>query len=170
MRNRITKFVDSNTFVASNRSAGFTLLEFIIVAGVLIMLLAGMVFVVRNQILGNLESDAAIIAARLGETQARALAGVDGAAWGMHFENPLSSPPFYSLFAGSSYPSAASSTYFLSSSVEFQTPAPGGSTNIVFNKLSGTIASTATVVIRSKTDPLRTKTIAVTAEGKISVE
>ncbi len=149
---------------------GFTLLELIIVIGILSMMVLGMLFILRNQILGNLDGDALIISARLMDAQTRAISGVGGIKWGIHFENPATSSPFYALFGGASYSNAASSTYFLSSPIEFQAPASGAATDVVFNKLNGAAAGAASIVIRPKSDPSMTKTITVTTEGKISVE
>lgn len=149
---------------------GFSLLELIIVIGILVMIVPGMLFILRSQILGNLDSDSLIVSARLTDAQMRAIAGVGGSNWGMHFENPATSSPFYAIFAGTSYAGVASSTYFLSNAIEFQSPASGAATDIVFNKLSGTAMSADSIVIRLKSDPSMTKTITVTTGGKISVE
>ncbi len=149
---------------------GFTLLELIIVVVILSMMVIGMLFILRNQILGNLDGDALIISARLMDAQTQAISGVGGIEWGIHFENPATSSPFYALFGGTSYSNAASSTYFLSSPIEFQTPASGVAIDVVFNKLNGTATGAASIVIRPKSDPSTTKTITVTTEGKISVQ
>lgn len=148
---------------------GFTLIELIITITFFAIAGAFLVFNLRNQFLGNLESDAQIISSRLAETQSRAIAGLEGNGWGIHFENATNTTPFYAIFPGTSY-TQASSTHFLSQVIEFQSPTSGSSTDIIFNKLSGTVATTTSVIIRLKTDTSKTKTITVTAQGKITVE
>ncbi|MBI2591682.1 MAG: hypothetical protein HYW34_03330 [Candidatus Brennerbacteria bacterium] len=120
---------------------GFSVIELIIVVAFLGLLGSSAVFFLRNQFLGTLESDSQSIKARLQEAQIRAIAGLEGQQWGIHFDN-AAAQPFYALFPGASY-SAASSTYFLSQIVEFLNPSSGTSTDIIFQKLSGNATSSA---------------------------
>lgn len=147
---------------------GFSVIELIIVVAFLGLIGASAVFFLRNQFLGTLESDSQTIKARLQETQIRAISGLEGKQWGIHFDNNAT-PPFYALFPGASY-STASSTYFLSNLVEFQTPGAGATKDIIFNKLSGATTATDSVIIRLKNNTSQIKTITVSAQGKISVE
>lgn len=150
------------------KNKGFSVIELIIVIAFLSLLGASAVFFLRNQFLGTLESDSQTIKARLQEAQVRAISGLEGVSWGIHFDNNAT-PPFYALFPGASY-STASSTYLLSNLVEFQTPAGGSAKDIVFNKLNGTIATTTSVIIRLKNNTSQIKTITVSGQGRISVE
>lgn len=152
-----------------NRSCidGFTLVEILIVFAFLAIGVAATFSILDNQYLGNLESDSQIIAVRLKEAQARAAAGVNGASWGIRFDNVAA--PFYALFQGLAYV-APSSTYYLSSVVEFQAPAVATSVDVIFSKLFGTTATTTSIVIRLKTNPAELKTIKVEPSGRVSVE
>lgn len=149
-------------------SNGFSVIELIIVVAFLGLLGSSAVFFLRNQFLGTLESDSQTIKARLQEAQIRAIAGLEGQSWGIHFDN-AAAQPFYALFPGVSY-SAASSTYILSNLVEFQTPGGGVAKDIIFYKLNGAIATTTSVIIRLKNNTSQIKTITVSAQGRISVE
>lgn len=148
--------------------SGFTLIELIIVVAFLGIAGALTVVLIRNQLLGSLESEVQAIRSRLQEAQTRAIAGVEGTHWGIYFNN-ASSAPWYALFPGSSF-SAASSTYFLSRIVEFQAPASGTSTAVIFSKRTGTVTTTASVIIRLKNDTAQTKTITISSQGRVNVE
>ena len=150
------------------KKRGFSLLELLVALAILALSIGSVVIFLRNQLLGNLEGDAQIIAARLGEAQTRAITTIGGYSWGVHFDNS-STAPFYAIFPGTVY-SAPSSTYYLSTYIEFQTPAAATATDIVFNKLNGTIATTTSIVINLKTATSSKKTITVTSQGQISVQ
>lgn len=147
---------------------GFTLIEFFVGVTILIIVGASLFFVLNNQSIGQLQSDAEIISSRLSDSQSRAIAGVNGNAWGIRFDNTNSSSPFYTLFEGASY-TTSTNTYYLSSTIEFQTPTGGATVNVAFAKLTGKISATSTIVIRLKSNPTNTKTITITPSGEISV-
>jgi len=132
--------------------------------------LGGLVIIFRNQVVGDLESDAQIIALRLTEAQSRAISGNAGSGWGIYFDNS-GSAPLYSLFLGTTY-SAPSSTYYLSNLTQFQTPASGATSTIAFVKLTGRTATTttSTIVLQLRNDTAKTKTITVSTQGKIAVQ
>ncbi len=148
---------------------GFTLIELMLVVGFLSVVAAMALFSFRNQSTGTLESEASIIASRLALAQSYAIASVNGKQWGIHFNNVNNTSPFYALFNGSTYTSA-SSTYYLPSIVNFQTPASTASTSIVFSKFTGKIDSASSIVIGLTSDSSQTKTIVVSPEGKITIQ
>lgn len=150
-------------------SGGFSLIELIIAVAFSAILAASGLFILRNQFLGVLDADAEAIKNRLLQAESQAISGMEGMSWGIHFNNVTSTEPFYALFAGSTYISA-STTYYLSGLVEFQNPAPGASSAVVFHKLSGFVSSTASTTIRLRNDSTRTKTITVSAQGLISAQ
>jgi len=150
-----------------NRRAGFSLFELIIVIGILAFSLRAAFLVFNNQLFGNLASDASILSSRLQDAQARAIAGNAGTSWGLHIDNATATP-FYAVFAGTSY-SSASSTYYLSSFVQFSQPVSGTTTDIVFNKLTGTLATTTSIILKLRTNASSTETITVSAAGQINV-
>ena len=146
---------------------GFSLLEVLIVIVILAFSIGAASVVIREQSLGNLSSDAAIVASRLEDAQAKALAGLAGTSWGIHFDNSATTP-FYALFSGSSY-TAASSTYFLSGVVKFTTPSAGSTTDVVFTKLTGMTATSTIIKLALKSDATKTATITVSSQGKIDI-
>ncbi|MBI5732762.1 prepilin-type N-terminal cleavage/methylation domain-containing protein [Candidatus Jorgensenbacteria bacterium] len=146
---------------------GFTLIEMIIVMAFLVVVGALLVSSLNNQALGNLDGEAQIISSRLSQTQTRAMGGVGGTSWGLHLNNVTSS--FYALFQGSTYVTPID-TYYLSNTIQFQTPATGASTTIVFDKLTGKTTGTSTIIISLKSNSSITKTITVSATGKINIE
>lgn len=148
---------------------GFTLLEIIVVFAILLIVGSGAIFLLRNQLLGNLEGDAEVIASRLQEAQARASSGVDQLEWGIHFDAATSSP-FYAMFSGGGFATTTNSTtFYLSTIVEFEDPTQGFSKDILFQRLTGTISSSTSVTIRLKTNTADRRSISVSKEGKISV-
>lgn len=161
------KGLPSTTFVYKS-GAGFTVIELILVILMFLFLGSSAFFMFNNQQLGNLESDAEIVSNRLYEAQYRAVGGIEGMPWGIHIDNATATP-FYALFPGTAYTSA-SSTYYLSGVVEFQSPASGTSTNVVFGEITGTVTSSVSVILRLKGDTTKTKTISITPQGRISVE
>ena len=149
-------------------TSGFTLIEIFISLTIIIGIGASLLFLLGNKKTGALQSNAEIIAARLSEVQSRAIAGVSGSSWGMHFNNVTSTSPFYDVFEGSSY-STTTYQYQPTNEIEFQTPASGTSTDIAFTRLTGRIGATSTIVIRLKLNTSETKTITVTPMGEITV-
>lgn len=104
------------------------------------------------------------IVSGLREAQGRAMAGESGKKWGVHFVN--GADDYYEMFStATDYAGATvSSATYLRSGVEFVSPASGGSQDIIFNRISGTITATSTVVISSAGG---TATTTVTALGNI---
>ncbi|MDI6821021.1 MAG: prepilin-type N-terminal cleavage/methylation domain-containing protein [Patescibacteria group bacterium] len=149
------------------KGEGFTLIELLIVSAFLMLVGSVGFFTLRNQQLGNLESDARIIISRLSEAQSRARAGVQGTDWGLYFNNATPSSAFYALFQSSAY-TTSTETYYLSNSIEFQTPASGATTSIAFTKLTGRTGATSSIVIRLKNNTSINKTITVRAQGQIT--
>lgn len=148
---------------------GFTFIELLVVVAFLALASSAVFFILKNQSFGNLESDGQIIAARLLEAQTRAIAGVNGSSWGIHFNNVTSSAPWYALFQGATFTEGAE-TYYLSGSVEFQSPAASTSTDLIFTRLTGRISTSTSIIVRLKTNTSEKKTITVTTEGKISLQ
>jgi len=146
---------------------GFTLIELILVVILFAFASTSILFILNNQQLGNLEGDAEIVSNTLQEAQNRAAFALEGVPWGVHFDNATTTP-FYAIFPGTTY-SAPSSTRYLSGLVEFQAPASGTSTDIVFSRINGTVTTTVSIVIRLKTDTTKTKTVSVSTQGKITV-
>jgi len=147
---------------------GFSLIELIISIGILAFVAASAIVIFQNQLIGNLGSDAQIVADRLEDARARAVAGVNGTSWGIHFDNNTTTP-YYALFRGSSY-TAASSTYFLSGLVAFSAPAQGTTADVIFTKLTGNTAGTTTIILTLASNASSTKSIIVSPQGSITVQ
>jgi prepilin-type N-terminal cleavage/methylation domain-containing protein len=152
----------------TKNKAGFTLLELIIT----ISLLAILAVVAAGSYIGyqrtfELESAARDIVDNLRDAQGRAMASENNLNWGIHFENNISGGPFYSRFSGSSY-ITSDETFYLPSSIQFNTPTTGNSLDIIFNKLKGTIASDLSIIISLTASSSDTRTISVNKAGKIT--
>jgi len=150
------------------KNAGFSLIELIITLAILAFTVSSALFIFQNQLIGNLGSDGQIIVDRLEDARSRAISGVNGSAWGIHFDN-ASSTPFYALFRGTTY-SAASSTFFLSGLVQFSTPAANTTTDVVFGRLTGALSATSTIVISLKTNSTLKETITINPQGSVTAQ
>ncbi len=152
-------------------AGGFTVLELIIVIIFLSLIGASGAFILRNQLLGNLESDAALISSRLAGAQARAIAGVSAVSWGIHFDNTTTSAPSYSLFSGTSYSSPVN-TFYLSTQTAYCVPQSGAAQDVIFSKLSGVPTSTQSIIIELRSDAANAdmRRIRAFSDGRIMVD
>jgi len=162
------KFPRISTYFKS-KPFGFTLLELLIVIGVTATLsVVGIGFYVNQQKSKLLENTALEIVNYLRYAQQKSIAQEQGQQWGVHFENPTSGNDFYALYTGTTYSSPIETTY-LPAGIEFQTPSSGSSTNISFNKLTGTnYSGTAQSIIIKSIYSNATKTISVSTQGLIT--
>lgn len=104
----------------------------------------------------------------LREAKGNAIAIEQGLAWGVRFDNTLATSAFFSLFAGQSYAGSSTTTrYYLPAQVEYQAPAAGSATEVVFTKRSGT-TTPVTITIRLKNKPIETQTISISGQGLLS--
>lgn len=150
-------------------NSGFTLLELLLVSAILAILGAiGFGLYYNFSLSIDLEEEQNRITGVLRQAKGSAMAVEQGYAWGVHFDNTDASSPFFTLFSGASYAVSGTTTkYFLPRAVEFETPAPAGTLDIIFTKRTGTTtAATTTVRLRSATS--QKKNIAVSAQGLIS--
>ena len=148
---------------------GFSLLELIITVTLLFAIAGARFFALRSQLLGALDGSAEVAVSRLKDAQSLAIAGASNITWGIRFDNTVSSTPAYYLFSGASYATATQRFYF-SKGVEYQSPAAGTSTDIVFSKLSGNSSASTTIILRLKSDTARTRTIRISGKGNITLE
>lgn len=163
-------FMDTNSnSKISTKLAGFTLIELIVSVSIMFTVAAMGFFVLRNQLLGTLDNSAEIIATRLEGAQSLAIAGASSSAWGVRFNNVTTSTPLYAYFMGPTYV-AATQTFYLPGGIEFQSPAAGTTTDVVFSELSGNSSVSTTIIIRLKSDTAKTRTIRISGKGKITTE
>jgi prepilin-type N-terminal cleavage/methylation domain-containing protein len=129
---------------------GLTLLETLIsIAVVAIVVAIGIGSYggwVKNVELGR---TADTIISDLKSAQANAMNGQGGLNWGIHFVN--GSSQYYEIFSTptdySSPLKTITGTVYLQNNIAFSSPSSGNSTNVVFNRISGTISSDTQVSI-----------------------
>lgn len=104
---------------------GFTLLEIVIVLGILTILsVTGVGFWQSFRVQSDMDAAARNATDMLRRAQNNSITGENFAAWGVHFES--SSNSFMQLFSGTDWAGGTRYDYFpLSSGVQFSNPAPG---------------------------------------------
>ena len=159
--------------IQDTRYKAFTLLELLIVISITATLsVVGVGFYVNQQKAKILENTAQEIANYLRYAQQKSISQEGGNQWGVHFENPTSSSDFYALYTFDNNCATSSSpieTRYLPSGIEFSSPPSASSTNISFNKLTGTNCSeTSQSLVIQSTSSNATKTISVSSQGLIT--
>lgn len=152
---------------------GYTLLELILVIGILVIVSSiGSAFLFGQKLSTEVEEEAKKIASVLRTAQSKAINLEENSAWGVHFDNVTASAPFYDSFRGTNYAASTSTErYYLSENMIYQSPASGTSTEVIFNKRSGTVtaSATTTITIRS-TSPQITKNITIGTNGRVVIQ
>lgn len=130
------------------RRNAFTLVELLMVLSITILIsviAATSLFGVRNQ--SSLTNTKDEIGVLLREAQSRSISGIDGAAWGVHFDNTNPNDPFYALFSGAYSTRTRVVIYPLPPGIIFDptTLASGATLDIIFAQISG-LPSTSTAI------------------------
>lgn len=149
-------------------TSGFTLMEILLVLFITVIL-AGISFsfyFTEQRTAMILRNSTQEIVGYLYFAQNKAMIQEEESAWGIHFENPLSSADFYALYIGDSYLSPRETKY-LSSMIEYVTPASSASIDVTFQKLTGKLLASRQVIIKVINTEL-TSTIDINVEGLIS--
>lgn len=152
-----------------NENKAFTLIEFLIVVGIL----AGISTAIALNLVNirserNLELDVRKLVATLHETKNRSVTQQDSNQWGVHFENSTSSVDFYQVFYGASYASGTVvSRTNLNSGVSFLEPAEGMTEDVIFAKITGLPDAPKSVTIEATSGSAST-TISINAQGVVS--
>jgi type II secretory pathway pseudopilin PulG len=158
---------------------GFTLVELLVVFGVMIAL-GAVVFatLASRRTNADLTATTEQIATLLRQAQSDAIAQQNGAvqgvsvSWGVHFSNSTSVVPFYALFTGAAYSATGTVGYYpLPLTVAYQTStlATGATLDIVFAPIAGTAsASTSIKLYMPKQSTIFSSTISVASSGEIS--
>jgi len=155
-----------SSYVA-HKLGGFTLLELLMVIGI-IAILAAAGFGVYGNFVENVQLEAAEknIIFDLKNVRSRSMAGESELKWGIHFVGSTSTD-YYELFSTPTDYSSASTTIeetvFLQSGTVFTSPSSGSTTDAIFNKITGTATSTS-VTISSDGE---TKTINISSIGSV---
>ncbi|PIU98396.1 hypothetical protein COS61_01670 [Candidatus Wolfebacteria bacterium CG03_land_8_20_14_0_80_40_12] len=148
---------------------GFTLIELLIVISITIILAAGGIMnLARHRQERDLSLAAQEITIVLRNAQDRSIAQEEGSRWGVYFENPASGSDFYELFQGINYGAATSvSKSVLRSNIQFDLPAAGSSSTVVFSPIIGLPNVSTTIKISLIGNPLSSSTIIINSNGEI---
>lgn len=146
---------------------GFTLLEILLVIGILVVIAAMSRDFYGSFVSGaQLDANAKTIVYDIRNTRDKAMNGQDDRRWGLHFVNGASD--YYETFSSpTDYSDGAKTigvTTYLRNGIILTSPAEGFNTDIMFNKISGTTTA-ATIIIKAGND---TKTISVEGQGLIN--
>jgi len=158
------------------RISAFTLIELIISISI-IAILAGVGFmsIVNYKQRQDLTSTTQEIIEVVRNAQNRSLSqeatstAGSGGRWGVYFENPASGTDFYDLFKGTTYASGTMvSRSVLPSNIQFDIPASGSSSTIIFSPITGLPNAATTIKISLISSPTSSSTITINTNGTIN--
>ncbi len=152
---------------------GFTLVELlIVVALVAIIAVIGYMNLSGTRRGADVKNAARDMTALLREAQSRSSAQVQGAAWGVHFENSTATAPFYSIFYGAYSAGTRTGYYRLPGGVQYvsATLGAGSSTEIVFYQITGLPSSTLSLNLLGVGGVGVNATITVATSGLVSYQ
>ena len=146
------------------------MIEFVLIIFFIVAIASSLTVVLQNQSLGTLDGDAQLIKSVLIDAQLRAINSIQGTAWGVRFDNTVSSSPTYSIFSGTSFV-AASTTHYVSKNVQFCFPQSGTTYDFPFNKNTGKLASIKSVVIELRSDTAHSnqKIVQASTQGVLTI-
>ncbi len=150
---------------------GFTLIELMVVLAIIAIIsivTAVSLFSARNT--NNLTNAANEIGALLREAQSRSANQIQGAAWGVHFDNTNPSAPFYALFSGTYSTSTRVDFSPLPTNIIFNTTtlASGTSLNISFAQITGLPSTSTAITLDLAPNNSSSSTISVSSAGLIT--
>lgn len=145
---------------------GFTLLELLIVIGILaIISVAGVASYRSFGVNVKIDGVVKVMASDLRQAQANAMIGKNGFKWGVHIVN--SANDYYEIFSTPDVYANASTTVDATTTlplgITFSDPVSSASKDIIFSKISGTTTATSTTLVSENL----TKIINISAIGTI---
>jgi Tfp pilus assembly protein FimT len=162
--------INQKSKIKNQKNSGFTLVELLIILGILIITTTAVPAYRNFQKESDLINSAEEIINILRVAQSKTLASEQDSQWGVYFST-TTAPNQYTLFKGVDYVSRDISfdqNYTLSSSVEiYEIILTESSSETVFNKLTGTTNNYGSISSRLITDYSKTKTIIVESSGQI---
>jgi prepilin-type N-terminal cleavage/methylation domain-containing protein len=156
----------SEKMIKHQKKNGFTLLELVLVMGILAVLTTVGFGYYRNFARSiELESTSATLTSDLKTAQAKSMSGTDNRKWGIHAVNGPSD--YYELFSTpSNYAdplASVSETTFLPGGITFASPGEGLTRDIIFGKITGTATPASLSLMYEST----TRDITVKSQGII---
>ncbi len=156
------------------KGRAFTLIELLIVIGILIILTAITVPLFRSfQKESDLKNTTQEIINVLRLAQSQTLASRRDKSWGVWFSTSTI-PQQYTLFEGQNYSlriTSSDETYKLPNTVEaYEISLTGDSPEVIFNQIVGTTDQPGSISLRLKDDILKTRQVIVKSSGKIISE
>lgn len=156
------------------KGGAFTLIELLIIIGILVILTAIAVPAFRSfQKESDLKNTTQEIINILRLAQSQALASKRNRPWGVWFSTSTI-PQQYTLFEGQNYSLrviSSDETYKLPDTVEaYEISLVGDSPEIIFNQIVGTTNQPGSISLRLKDDISKTKQVIVKSSGKIISE
>lgn len=163
------------------KRSGFTLIEFLMVMGIISVLLVmgsvSMLSYIANQ---NLDSETRAIIAFLRDAQTRAAGQDNESRWGVYVLNNATGRDSYTIFqadealvASTTYvavPGTALEQKTMRSNVELITPVEASSTVILFSKVSGLPNASTSLILQRAGNASSQRTIFISGNGKIDYE
>ena len=160
--------ISNSNFQVSNCKS-FTLVELLVVIGILIILIAIAVpnlnFFQRESDLNN-SAEEIINTLRL--AQNKTIASEEASSWGVRFSTSTT-PHQYTLFKSGD--STSDEIHKLPKSIEiYEIDLAGGGLEVVFKRVTGTTAKAGKVYLRLKSNHSKTRTITIGSFGQIWLE